>query len=65
MHNVVPKEIERKASALARLAMFTEYKKGIIKREDINKKSMHIGQSQSLEFYRLPQSWVATPKPFQ
>ncbi len=29
--------------------MFTEYKKGILKREDINKKGMHIAKSQNLE----------------
>jgi len=43
------KEIERKAGTLARLAMFTEYKKGIIKREDINKKGTHFRKSQSLD----------------
>jgi hypothetical protein len=63
-HHRYPKEIERKAGALARLAMFTEYKKGILKREDINKKGMHIGKCQRLDLYH-PQSWVATPKPFQ
>ena len=46
--HVGPKEIERKAAALARLAIFTEYKKGILKREDINKKGMYISKSQSV-----------------
>lgn len=29
--------------------MFTEYKKGILKREDINKKGMHIRKCQNLQ----------------
>jgi len=64
MHDVGPKEIERKAGALARLAMFTEYKKGILKREDISKKGMHIGQSQSLEFYYVTTVMGGNPKAF-
>lgn len=34
---------------MARLALFTEYKKGILKRDDINKKGMHIRKCQNLE----------------
>jgi hypothetical protein len=49
LNTVGSKEIERKAGALARLAMFTEYRRGILKREEIHKRGTHLRTRQSLE----------------